>query len=501
MKLLRKSNSDRRTRRPSRLTQALEFSNGVQEVAYVHSEPFEVFSPKLFGGMRQSTTLTRHFASQGFKIKLRQDGTGRGGRAKRAQPAGPDASAQSKRQDRDASYAKLQKAAPLSKARKTSQVSPTTPLAPVITIPPSSAQRLFPSISTISNGLNPYRSYGSSFATQYSMSPVDSQNMPFVQPSSLTLPPPPYPLGTHLDEFRESSHSRLGTGGTATKRSSDDTVSSIDNALDSLHAGDNSRPTVQGRSRTAEHQFRTTGFELPKPNNSGHRSATDASRETLPSLNTAMQQSSVWLNNANLVPPDDMAGGITFRNGIRYGGDDGGLPPMSFGRLPNLIYEGLLPGTPGAFGGGNDLSNFSLKNGSGSMALTPYSLINASAPATPAIPLNHDLTQYLGHDLSTGSRIPRSEGSSQPDDQSRVRPTFDRGYRPYIGDKPSQFADLDENPDAASAQGLVGFSSALSSSLECKVRNFTLELPRRASRSSRDSLDGSVRAVQAAASS
>lgn len=468
----------------------------------MHSEPFEVFSPKLFGGMRQSTTLTRHFASQGLKIKLRQDGTSRGGRSKKAQPAGQDSSVQSKRQDADTPYAKPQKATPLSRARKHSQVSPTTPSAPAFSIPPSPIQRSFPSVSTISNGLNPYRSYGSSFATQYSMSSVDSQTMNPALPSSSAFPSHPYPFGTHLQEIGDYSQSRPGSNDTATKRSSDDTVSTIDTALDSVYTGNNAGPMVQGGSLIPDRPLRSTGVELPKPNISEHSVAPGAPRETLPSLNTAMRQSSVWLNNANLVPPDETAGGISFRNGIRYGGDDGGLPPMSFGRLPNLIYEGLLPGTPGVFGGGNDLANFSLKNGSGSMALTPYSLINGSAPATPAIPLNHDLTQYLGHDLSSGSRIPRSEGTMRSDHQSRVPPAFGRpSHRPYTGDQPSQFADLEENPDAASAQGLVGFSSALSSSLESKVRHFNLELPRRASRNSRGSLDETSQAVSTAASS
>jgi hypothetical protein len=37
------------------------------------SDTFEVFSPKLFKGMRESTPLTRHLAAQGLKIKLRTD--------------------------------------------------------------------------------------------------------------------------------------------------------------------------------------------------------------------------------------------------------------------------------------------------------------------------------------------------------------------------------------------------------------------------------------------
>jgi hypothetical protein len=47
----------------------------VSEVAFVITDLFEVFSPKAFKGMRGSTPLTRHFAAQGFKIKLRADGT------------------------------------------------------------------------------------------------------------------------------------------------------------------------------------------------------------------------------------------------------------------------------------------------------------------------------------------------------------------------------------------------------------------------------------------
>ena len=45
----------------------------VRELTSVVSEPFEVFSPKLFRGMRESTPLTRHLAAQGLKVKLRTD--------------------------------------------------------------------------------------------------------------------------------------------------------------------------------------------------------------------------------------------------------------------------------------------------------------------------------------------------------------------------------------------------------------------------------------------
>ncbi|WVQ79373.1 hypothetical protein IAT38_001470 [Cryptococcus sp. DSM 104549] len=46
---------------------------GLFELAHVVSEPFEVFSPKLFKGMHESTALTRHLAAQGLKVKLRTD--------------------------------------------------------------------------------------------------------------------------------------------------------------------------------------------------------------------------------------------------------------------------------------------------------------------------------------------------------------------------------------------------------------------------------------------
>ncbi|EAL20799.1 hypothetical protein CNBE1610 [Cryptococcus deneoformans B-3501A] len=48
---------------------------GILELAHTISEPFEVFSPKLFKGMHESTPLTRHLAAQGLKVKLRTDTT------------------------------------------------------------------------------------------------------------------------------------------------------------------------------------------------------------------------------------------------------------------------------------------------------------------------------------------------------------------------------------------------------------------------------------------
>ncbi|RXK38496.1 hypothetical protein M231_04262 [Tremella mesenterica] len=48
---------------------------GISQVACCVSDTFEVFSPKLFKGMRESTPLTRHLAAQGLKVKLRTDTT------------------------------------------------------------------------------------------------------------------------------------------------------------------------------------------------------------------------------------------------------------------------------------------------------------------------------------------------------------------------------------------------------------------------------------------
>nr|ODN95535.1 hypothetical protein L204_04075 [Cryptococcus depauperatus CBS 7855] len=57
---------------------------GIVEVVHVVSKPFEVFSPKLFQGMHESTPLTRHLAAQGLKVKLRTDtGAGRANNKRR----------------------------------------------------------------------------------------------------------------------------------------------------------------------------------------------------------------------------------------------------------------------------------------------------------------------------------------------------------------------------------------------------------------------------------
>lgn len=58
-------------------------SDGISEITETVSEPFEVFSPKLFKGMHESTQLTRHLATQGLKVKLRTDPPGGKGASRR----------------------------------------------------------------------------------------------------------------------------------------------------------------------------------------------------------------------------------------------------------------------------------------------------------------------------------------------------------------------------------------------------------------------------------
>ncbi|WVR08106.1 hypothetical protein IAU60_005152 [Kwoniella sp. DSM 27419] len=61
---------------------------GITELTRTVSEPFEVFSPKLFKGMHESTPLTRHLAAQGLKVKLRTDtSVGRQSTSRKRTPA------------------------------------------------------------------------------------------------------------------------------------------------------------------------------------------------------------------------------------------------------------------------------------------------------------------------------------------------------------------------------------------------------------------------------
>ena len=447
--------------------------------------------------MRQSTTLTRHFASQGLKIKLRQDGTGRGGRRKKVQPVEPIETGQMAQKAAEISETKPQRVLFQAIPHQDNQVSPTsTSFAPPHSVaisagPKSSVQRTPSSISSISNHLNPHGGSKDSSATRYSISTSGSQHVPPFQHSIPAFSPRSSTLGAHVTDGQDINNYQFGHRNEIAKYSSDDNIQSIDTNLDPPSNDAGLQPDARQPMRSFSSAMEV---DLPKLRDREESSSFDKGPRTLPSLNTAVEQSSVWLRNANLVPTDDaVSGGIIFRNGIRYGGDDGSMPPMSFGKLPSLIYEGLLPGTRGVLNGnGNDLSNFSLKNGSSNFALTPYISLTGSAPTTPNIPLNQDLTQFLanGNKNAPGSAL-RLESSSRSDHPSRFpqpppNVSDSASHTRNLG-KPSQFADLEENPDVASAHDLAGFSSALSSSLENKVRNFNLALPRRASRESRSS--------------
>ncbi|KLT46245.1 hypothetical protein CC85DRAFT_281897 [Cutaneotrichosporon oleaginosum] len=60
--------------------------DGSSEICDTVSDIFEVYSPKQFKGMHESTPLTRHLATQGLKVKIRQgnDSQGKAGNKRRA---------------------------------------------------------------------------------------------------------------------------------------------------------------------------------------------------------------------------------------------------------------------------------------------------------------------------------------------------------------------------------------------------------------------------------
>jgi hypothetical protein len=249
------------------------FSNSGQErgLAACVSEPFEVFSPKQFKGMKESTALTRHFASQGFKIKLRQDGAaGRGGRKRKA--ADGNGGNEGNRR------------------------------------PPA---RTRPKLAEAGGDVP-----GSAMAVMR-IDPVQS---------------------------RRSSGSAVG-------RQDGGAEDYMDGYMDGT--GDEPIPT----------------HESGEPSHSTSRAD---GKVLLPPIGRVLKRSSIWSGipldaeptTTTTVDGDEdvrLVGGVAFEDGIRYGGDDGGLPPMSFGRLPSMLSEGILPTTPGGYMGPSDPANFSLK--------------------------------------------------------------------------------------------------------------------------------------------
>ncbi|KAJ9094415.1 hypothetical protein QFC21_005954 [Naganishia friedmannii] len=472
---------------------------GIQELGFVISDTFEVFSPKLFGGMRQSTTLTRHFATQGLKIKLRQDGTSRSGRRKKAQPMELDEKATNASEDVVPINDRHENRKSLSRPQHDDNlVSPRDTL--VISGPGTQLsdaalpQRALSSIPATAVDFNPvYWAGDGSSTAHYPISSYDSQNAPSLVPAIRSFPSQRLSIPNGYVQHQLTGLQALSSLKTEIQPNytSEQTLSTIEHALDS---SPNDKRSGGSASSAPDVDLASTPLD-----STPESTASSKSKTTLPSIGRAMQESSIWFNKAGLVPPDEMVpGGIVFRNGIRYGGDDGFMPPMSFGRLPGLIYDGKLPSTPGA-STGTDLSNFSLKNRLANPSSSPYPIVNNSTPPLPGIPLKDGLIQYLNNSTFAGSALSRAEtsngaGSStrSDKDQSANQRKPSNGSDALI--KPSQFADWGEKSDAAAmVHGVEGFSAALSSSLESKVRSFNLALPRRISRGSKASSDESMR--------
>jgi hypothetical protein len=451
--------------------------------------------------MRQSTTLTRHFASQGLKIKLRQDGTSRSGRRKKAQPTESEEQSTNAIEDVATTDDRHQKSESIFRPKQNSLISPrntliasygqvTQPTEPAL--PP---QRAFPSVPASDAKYDPICWTGDDNSmTRYSTSSHESQNSSGLVPAIVSFPQRlSMPNGYLLDEsngFQTLSNLKMGIPHNYTNEG---TLSTIEYTLDS--SPNDKRNGGSASSAGDADMAATTVESTPKSGSSGK------SKMALPSIERAMQESSIWLDKSGFVPPDEMvSGGIVFRNGIRYGGDDGFMPPMSFGRLPGLIYDGILPSTPGA-STGTDLSNFSLKNRLANPSLSPYPMMNNSTPPPPGKPSNMGLMHYLSNSTFTGSALSsrgetsngaNSSSSSDKDKSAKPRKTSGDSDAPV---KPSQFADLEDKPDVAAVQGVEGFCAALSSSFERKVRSFTLALPRRISRGSKGSVDEPMRDV------
>jgi len=162
----------------------------------------------------------------------------------------------------------------------------------------------------------------------------------------------------------------------------------------------------------------------------------------LPSIDVAVQQSSIWFVNAGLIEDTTPPGGVGFhgevayRNGIRHGGDDGTAVSMDYvkrwggereaereaerererGRtsVVSSVQSVVGGSTDGGGGGGNpsDLSNFSLfhPNGLGGGGSTAPSLqsngyhpLSTPPPHSPHRPMP-PLSRSSSMSLSTASR-------------------------------------------------------------------------------------------------
>lgn len=348
--------------------------------------------------MKPSTVLTRHFASQGFKIKLRQSSAyGKSTAKKRKKEDAPSATTAlgSNKADGSGSSSKSR--------RRTSDFAGNISGEPFQTSPVSAVHATFGG-----GNVSPTGRYDAAAAFRPMFRPQsDFQSAPFLDTGQ---PPPPL-------------------------------VSTL--------------PSVVGASKA--------------PAQSGAIS--------LPPIAAAVEQSSVWFRRAGLIDdgPSDAAGhegGREFRDGIRYGGDDGFMPPMTFGKLPNMIYEGLLPSTPGpSMYPPTDLSGFSLKINGGGPAINQASLslakgdsALASTSAVRPLPPPVTITTHDEHRRPSISAL----RSGRADSEDSSSPGVNRSR-----------LSLPPDPTVSAA---YRFSSALVSKRSSIDAPFELKLPRRTSK-------------------
>lgn len=295
--------------------------------------------------MKESTPLTRHFASQGFKIKLRQEsGVGRGGKKRKA----------------------------------TDSSSSRTPVRPPRTQPPR------------------------------------DHNHNTTITSALPLPKPMEDGHDHVAVRRRQSRASSQSHPTPSKpyyaSQIDSTSSSTSTLRPESPPGSLDRRAPGGDGLVGPDDEPSDGYSRRGSNPS-------SGKVSLPPIAKALKQSSVWFSQngfddlspvSDTFRPENIDGGITFRDGIRYGGDDGGPPPMSFGRLPSLISEGIVPTTSALLGGSSsssssDLASFSLKNnnlvslGTGFTPPAPQHGVKSRSSARPPSEMTFDHGAGEGH--------------------------------------------------------------------------------------------------------
>lgn len=256
--------------------------------------------------MKPSTTLTRHFASQGCKVKLRQSGGYGAGPRKRKVEGG-----RQQQQSANSSSTKVQKRnSPLHRQERF-----------------TTSARADDMMTSPISGRAPYLNSADDQSHQQTNLNSNLMPSPRRQPSSLSNGDSPLAPPSALSDLPPPS------------------TNSSNN-----HQQQISLPPIAAAVEQSSVSFRNAG---------------------LVSFEQSSSSSASYLSATAKAPPVAVdQGGREYRDGIRYGGDDGSMPPMSFGKLPKMIYDGILPSTPGpTMFSPTDLSGFSLKMTSNS--LTP----------------------------------------------------------------------------------------------------------------------------------